>query len=85
MTPLEILKQGMKTFEDRGTNYGDPHELFQKIASLFRLLTGKEFDAQDVALLMILMKLSREQVASQPDNALDGTVYMAIYGSLCGK
>ena len=85
MTPLEILKQGIATFEERGTNYGDPHELFQKVATLFRVLTGKELDAHDVALLMILMKLSREQVASQPDNALDGTVYMAIYGSLCGK
>lgn len=82
MTPLEILKQGIKTFEERGESYGDPQELFQKVATLFRVLKGADINAEDVALIMVLMKLAREQVVHKDDNLLDATVYTAIYGSL---
>jgi hypothetical protein len=44
---------------DRRKDYGDPGEMFQKIADIFKLLSGIDMNKREVALMMVALKLSR--------------------------
>jgi hypothetical protein len=60
-----------KLVEERGSDYGHPKEDFGRTAKLWSAIKGIEFTADDVALFMICVKLSREVHKHKLDNLDD--------------
>lgn len=55
----DIFDAAMDAVKDRGTDYGSPLENFNRIANLWEAYTGQVFTAQDVGIMMMLVKVSR--------------------------
>ena len=64
--------------QDRHAEYGTAEDSFGRIAKLWSTYLDKEVDAHDVAMLMVLLKVSR----SATDHKLDTYVDMAGYAAL---
>ena len=70
------------TGNDRMKQYGHPKENFAHIASLWNSYLGNKgmlatgyLEAKDVALMMVLFKIAREQAGHKRDNLVDGAGY----------
>jgi hypothetical protein len=68
--------------EDRNDSYGSPEENLGRIAAMWGGYIGKEVTAQDVALMMVLVKISRSKAGYARDNAVDGVAYFLIHDSM---
>jgi hypothetical protein len=68
--------------EDRNDSYGPPEENLGRIAAMWSGYIGKEITAQDVALMMVLVKISRSKAGYARDNAVDGVAYFLIHDSM---
>ncbi len=68
--------------EDRKSTYGDYDENLTRIAEMWSGYTGTEINAMDVALMMVLVKISRSKAGYARDNAVDGVAYFLIHDSL---
>jgi len=61
----------------RRYDYGHPYENFQRIAAMWnslmapKLIDGTKIDVRDVALMMVMLKMAREQNAPKRDNLID--------------
>ena len=64
---------------DRQKDYGSPDVSFGRIAKLWSAHLGTEVTKRDVALMMILLKVSREKSNHKADNLndIEGYVYCA--------
>jgi hypothetical protein len=63
---------------DRNKDYGSPRSNFEQTASLWSEYKGVAFDAHDVAVLMILAKISRLSTSpGKMDNWIDIAGYAA--------
>lgn len=68
---------------DRMKAYGNPKRNFEDIANLWnaylvnkgKLAWESELEAKDVALMMVLLKVAREQKNHKKDNLTDGAGY----------
>lgn len=79
----EILKEAMKIINtDRNADYGDAKDNFDNTADLWSAYTGHEFNAVDVAVMMMLVKISRIRVSP---SKVDHFVDLCGYASLCGE
>jgi len=79
----DILKEAMRIINtDRNSDYGDAKENFDNTAKLWSAYTGYELGAVDVAVMMMLVKISRIRVS--PDK-VDHFVDLCGYASLCGE
>jgi hypothetical protein len=56
---------------DRGTDYGHPLDDFTKTAEMFNAWKGTKLTADDVAVFMMFVKLSREANKHKRDNLVD--------------
>lgn len=74
MTVGEALVKGK-----RAGDYGDPDVSFERIAKLWSAHLGTAVTKRDVALMMILLKVSREKSNHKTDNLddIEGYVYCA--------
>lgn len=67
-----ILQEAQRLVHgDRGADYGSPLDDFQRTATLFNTLRGTGLTAEDVALFMVCVKLSREANKHKRDNLVD--------------
>lgn len=66
-----ILKTALETVIERGSDYGSADENMQQTADLINATFGTEFTAADVALIMVLVKVSREAYKPNKDNLVD--------------
>ena len=72
----DILEEALRlTSGDRQNQYGPPDQDFARTAKMWSALKGIEFEARDVAMFMICLKLSREVHQRKRDNAVDGAGY----------
>ena len=80
----EILKEAMKVINnDRNADYGDAKENFDNTAELWSAYVGHKFSAVDVAVMMILLKVSRVRVSpDKADHWVDICGYSALAGGL---
>ena len=68
---------------DRQKQYGDPVENYEKIATIYNTLNGiVSLDAEDIALIMVIVKLVREQHQHKADNLIDAAAYLEIYNRI---
>jgi len=72
---------------ERRTLYGDPEDSFETIAAFWNTYINAKFDGSvvnldkyDVALLMVLYKMSREVEAYKDDNWTDMAGYIGLGG-----
>ena len=79
MTRKETLNQAEKAVcGDRQQSYGSPEDNFKMIANLWSTYTGYPFTAQDVAAMMILLKIARVATGvNKDDNWVDIAGYAA--------
>ena len=79
----EILKESMKVINnERNADYGDARENFENTSKLWSAYTGYEIGHIDVAVMMVLLKISRIRVS--PDKA-DHWVDICGYSALAGE
>lgn len=77
-TREKILEQARKAVcGDRDLQYGSPEKSFDLIAQYWSVYLGQELKPTDVAALMILFKVARQQNGSKPDNWVDIAGYSA--------
>tara|TARA_Y100001938_G_C8047122_1_gene409562 strand:- start:919 stop:1170 length:252 start_codon:yes stop_codon:yes gene_type:complete len=80
---MNILEEALKTVEERGKSYGDPHDLFREIAALWSVWLKAGVSSKDVAYMMILLKLARDKVGnSSHDNKVDIAGYASVLSML---
>ena len=65
MKRKEILESAIQTVcADRQNQYGEPENTFTDIAKLWSVYLGRTVSAEDVALMMVLLKIARMKAGS---------------------
>lgn len=86
--PISIQAEQRKAFldkvesiicKDRALTYGEPEDSFRRIAELWSTYRGVAFTSQDVAMMMILLKVAR---GHQQDTYIDIAGYAACGATL---
>jgi hypothetical protein len=81
MNSQDILRNAASTYNERGKQYGDIAFMFDTVAALATLMTGREYNKYDVTVIMEALKLARRRVdPSNPENYIDGVNYMTFSG-----
>lgn len=71
---VEALREAAKIISgDRDLQYGGPEENFTRIAKIWSVIVGTEISSEDVAMMMVGLKLARYASKSgfQPDTWID--------------
>ena len=83
MTPLEILQKTAETVAERGACYGESEKSLSDIASYWSMYLNHVIAPRDVALMMLLLKISRaESSPNHRDHYIDMAGYAALAGNL---
>ena len=81
-----ILQEAQRiTHSDRNKDYDDPIRNYEHIAKIASAILKKEVTPQDVVMIMIATKLSREQFKHKRDNVVDLCGYAFILGYMNGE
>ena len=86
-----VLDEAKKVINgERQDSYGSPEDSFETIRELWYVwLKGKGFDVKlgvdDVAMMMLLLKVARENSSHKHDNIVDLAGYAGIYADLKEK
>lgn len=72
----QIHKAEKLVFGDRQATYGHPFDDYTRTAALWSALIGHEITAHQAALMMVLVKLSREMNKQTDDNMVDAHGYL---------
>lgn len=64
--------------EQRAEHYGDPRPNMERTAALWSAYIGTDISAHDVAVCMMLVKISRAKVSAHADNYVDIRGYSEI-------
>ncbi|MCD7825513.1 MAG: DUF6378 domain-containing protein [Clostridiaceae bacterium] len=86
MKRSEVLNAALKCVcEDRDKQYGSPSENFARIAALWSDYRDEAFTPKDVAIMMVLVKVSRSAARDSIDNFVDIAGYAACGGEVLEK
>jgi hypothetical protein len=74
-----ILDEANKIIHsDRAASYGPVEDSFERIAKYWEDYLGIAIDREDVAMMMILLKVARNQHSFKRDNLIDIAGYAAL-------
>lgn len=62
----------------RDADYGDPVENFKRISRIASAILNKDITDEECCVVMIAVKLARENYKHKRDNVVDGVAYMEI-------
>lgn len=80
---VDVLEEALRiTKGDRQATYGPPDQDFARTAAMWSAIKGIPFEAKEVALFMIALKISRETHQRKRDNLVDIAGY-ARCASFC--
>lgn len=80
-----LLDEAYKTVnQDRRTEYGTPEDEFANIAAMWSAITGVDINSRQVALMMIALKLCRENSKHKHDNLVDIVGYTLCLERILG-
>jgi hypothetical protein len=65
-----------KRSEEKERMYGPFSEGMERAAMIMRGMTGRDFKAEDVYLVLVALKLSRHSYNYRKDNLLDAVAYL---------
>lgn len=74
----EILRTCADIADERHTSYGDVEPQFQDTCDIAKAAFGRVYTVEDVAIIMISTKLSRQKNSHKEDNFFDVINYIAI-------
>ena len=77
MKKKSILAEADEIVSD-GRGYGDPVETFEHVAKIVSAIKKKEFTPDDCCLVLMVLKLVREEQIHKKDNLLDLAGYTRI-------
>ena len=81
MDHKEVLANAISTLEDRGQEYGDVNDTFERVCSIYNLMTGEAFTPWQANMFMMALKMARiKSNRSKADNYVDGINYLAFAG-----
>ena len=70
----------------RQDSYGNPCACFRVTADLWNEYKGSvEISAQDVCVMLALVKIARESFSHSPDNLVDACGYLALAADMVGE
>lgn len=83
----QILTDAVKVINgDRQDTYGNPEDSFETISQYWSLFLKKKLkvniDKQDVAMMLVLFKIAREENQHKKDNLVDAAGYLGILGDM---
>jgi len=70
---LEIVE---KRDQEKERQYGPFEEGMEKAAKIASLISGKEITAEDMYIVLVALKLSRQSYNHKRDNLLDAVAYL---------
>lgn len=73
----EFCNELLDVLDERGGSYGEPEDSFRRICLFWTAYLNIIVSEQDVANMMILLKLAREAEVHKDDNYLDIAGYAA--------
>jgi len=85
MQPEKILKQCKNIMQQRAKEYGEAKKSFGKIARYWSLYLDRVITAEDVGMMMALMKIARTNTDKKEDSYVDAINYIAFGGSFAIK
>lgn len=82
---MDILEEARSLVDgERQSAYGSPTQNIKDIAELWSVWFGREVTPRDVAMAMVLVKISREKNLHKKDNLVDLAGYAYIYNDKLG-
>lgn len=68
----------MGIIDERGKDYGSPESNLSRTAALWSAYLGADITAEQVAVCMTLVKISRMAASYKADNYVDAKAYLEI-------
>lgn len=79
MNHKEVLSSAVNTLKDRADLYGSEEALFERVCTLYNLMTGQQLTPYDVNVIMVCVKLARMRFDRKvADNYIDAINYMSF-------
>jgi hypothetical protein len=76
--PVIATEAAQLVQEDRQADYGTPQENLGRIAGLWAAYLGCKVTAEDVSVMMALVKIGRMKGRYKRDNTVDGVAYLLL-------
>lgn len=77
LQPMSVLEEAQELVHGaRGKSYGSPFQDYQRTVSAFNALRKKDLTAEDGAVFMLCVKMSREHNRQKRDNRVDAAGYI---------
>lgn len=81
----KILLKAYKLINgDRQNEYGNPRNMFSKIAQFWSAYLDRDITPEDVAMMMTLLKIARQSYEHKADNLIDAAGYIGLGADLVG-
>lgn len=81
MNHKKILQHAKTILNERGVDYGDENELFERACSIYNLVTGSSLTPWEATMFMAALKLARTKTSRRKaDNYIDAINYLSFAG-----
>jgi hypothetical protein len=76
---MDILKEAVKITRERGLQYGNVEQVFDRTAKMASIMLNTEITAYEIAMIQVAVKMARLQESrTLDDNYIDAMNYLSI-------